>query len=264
MKLFPWSRSREGRRLVALLVALLLSLAGLQAAIAHVGVNPNQVAANTFTTFTIRVPTEKDEPTVKVRIEFPADLVVSRFQPKAGWQREIETDARGRIAAAIWSGGQIGPNEYEEFTFLARTPDEPGRLSFPAYQTYQGGETVAWIEGEEGEYPAPVVEITGAVPSHATDVAPIEDAVTTQPSDAPTATAATSAVTTVPPSAPTVGQTQPASGTPAAQQLAPAPVAAPTESAGSDLPLFAVLGSLAVSLTALVIAATALLRRAGM
>ncbi|HXI18529.1 MAG TPA: hypothetical protein VNM48_19360 [Chloroflexota bacterium] len=51
---------------------------------------------------------------------FPAGVTVARFQPKPGWQRA----GTGRIAATTWSGGRIENGEFDEFVFIARTPQE--------------------------------------------------------------------------------------------------------------------------------------------
>lgn len=142
---------------------LALTTAGL--AHAHVTVLPREVPPDSSQTFTVRVPTEKEEPTVRVRIEFPAGLVVSRFQPKGGWSRQVERDGQQRITAVTWSGGQIAPDEYEDFAFIGRTPREPGALAFKAYQSYQGGETVEWVNAEGEERPAALVAVKAAVTS---------------------------------------------------------------------------------------------------
>ena len=52
-----------------LVTCLLLATAGV--AWAHVRVLPEEVPADTFEVFTVRVPTEKDIPTTQVRVEVP-------------------------------------------------------------------------------------------------------------------------------------------------------------------------------------------------
>jgi uncharacterized protein YcnI len=111
--------------------------------------------------FTIRVPTEKDVPTVSVRIEFPSALRVSRLKSKPGWVASVERDSAGVIIGATWSGGEIGPLEYDEFIFSGRTRETAGDLVFKAYQTYQGGEVVSWAGEVEGR-PSPKVSIVAA------------------------------------------------------------------------------------------------------
>lgn len=271
-----WSRfsgQRGGSRWAALLVALILTFSLPGNALAHVGVNPNRVAVNSFLTFTISVPTEKDEPTVQLRVEFPPELIVSRFQPKPGWQRADERNAQGRISAATWSGGSIGPNEYEEFTFLARTPREPGKLVFNSYQTYQSGATVAWINAEDQDDPAPVVEVVADATTTETVVASVEEpsasavasapSITSAPIQAPTATnAVTTNTATTPPATPTETSTSVATAPPpVTTAIGSTATAGPSEN--SDIPLFASLGALGLALTALILAGVALARSRG-
>lgn len=208
--------------------AALAALVPLQAAYAHVTVAPSSVPADSFQTLAVRVPTERDEPTVKVRVEFPAGLTVSRFQPKPGWTREVEQDSQKRITAVTWSGGKIMPGEFDEFILMARTPKEPGKLAFKAYQTYQSGETVAWVEGEGQQHPAALVTVTNAPAGAAAGDEHDAAAVSVQPSPAP--------------------------------QMA-ASSAAPAASQGSDLPLLASVAALVLSLLALVLAGVGLARR---
>jgi YD repeat-containing protein len=252
IKLFRCSRLLCcGRRLsLAVFVALLAALITTEVASAHIRVNPDAVPPDTFQAFTVRVPTEKDEPTVQVRVEFPDNLTVSSFQPKSGWQREVERDTAGRMTAVTWSGGRIGPEEYDEFAFVARTPDEPGILIFKAYQTYQGGETVEWVNVEGQDNPAPIVEVR-AVPAAESEAS----GGTIEASSQVTATTEAASVET------------PAAGV----QVTPAPnpagaagdAGAGTANGGSDLPLFASLGALVVALVALALSGVALAHRRG-
>lgn len=263
------------RRMSAVIVAMILALVVVEIASAHVTVNPNVVIPGSFSTFNVRVPTEKDEPTVKVRIEFPADLLVSRFKPKEGWQRAVEKDSTGRIIAATWSGGEIASDEYDEFTFLARVPNQPGTLTFKAFQTYQSGDTVNWVEGPDGDNPAPVVTVSedttasGAsshVGSPAAGATATADTVTTA-----TVAATSSAVETEASSAPVMATMDvPAPGTAAGSSDSPSNAANvsvtpnnATVSGGSDLPLFISLGALVLALIALAVGVIAITRRGG-
>jgi uncharacterized protein YcnI len=141
-------------------ITLTFVLGSVAALYAHVTVQPREVRANGFEKFMVRVPSEKPEATVKVRLEFPEGLGSPRFQPKTGWTYEIEKDATGRITAVTWSGGQIGPQEFEEFAFSARAPAQPGSLSFKAHQTYQSGLVVAWVGPLGSAEPASVVTVS--------------------------------------------------------------------------------------------------------
>lgn len=128
---------------------------------AHVTVLPREAAAQTAPELTIRVPNEKEVPTESIRVEFPETLRVLRLKPTAGWTAELERDAMGRIVAVTYAGARINPQEYQEFSLIARLPEQPGPLRLKAYQRYAGGVEVAWVNEAEPQ-PAPQVVVTPA------------------------------------------------------------------------------------------------------
>jgi uncharacterized protein YcnI len=238
-----------GWRPVLPLAAVLLATLGLLleviGASAHVGVLPAEVQPGVSQTFTVRVPNEKDEATIRVRVDIPSGLVVSRFQPLPGWTREVQRDAQGLISGVTWFGGRIAPDEYQDFTFVARTPRDPVKLTFKAYQTYQGGETVEWVEGQQGNLPAAVVEVkagasvAGALP--ATDAH--GQAVAATPAGAATPARQSSA----------------SAGGAAADGTA---MSGGSGAGGSDLPLLIAIGAVALAVLSLAVAGVALARGA--
>lgn len=126
-------------------------------ALAHVTMNPEKAPADSFTRFALRVPTEEDVPTVKVSIQLPAGLDEVSFQPKPGWKR-MES---GRVVT--WSGGEIGPGEFDEFGLSTHLPNTPGKvLVFPATQTYANGKVAHWIGALTSDEPAPNVALEAA------------------------------------------------------------------------------------------------------
>jgi periplasmic copper chaperone A len=160
-----------------------LMLAGVAAALlapsaaAHVTLNPNAVPADSFSRFAVRVPTERGVPTVKVTLRIPEGLTFVSFQPKPGWKRTVQmvklakpitTDGETvteRVGTVTWSGGSIGPGEFDEFGMSALVPNSPGReLVFPAVQTYANGEVVRWIGDPDADEPAPRVKLEAAEP----------------------------------------------------------------------------------------------------
>ncbi|HWC15045.1 MAG TPA: YcnI family protein [Actinomycetota bacterium] len=139
---------------------------------AHVTVQPEEAPAGAFFRFVVRVPNEKDNAsTTKVGVEFPENLIFTSFQPKPGWQREVEMktldepiEAFGAqidevVGSVTWSGGTIKPHEFEEFGFSVRVPEEPGTLEFKAYQTYSDGEVVEWTKAADADNPAAHVDV---------------------------------------------------------------------------------------------------------
>ena len=145
-------------------------------ALAHVTIQPNEYEIGSFARFVVRVPTERDVATTKVSVQFPENLVFVSFQPKEGWERTVKMKKLDEpievfgeevdevVGSVTWSGGEIGPGEFDEFGFSAKVPDEPADLEFGAIQTYAGGEVVRWIGPEDSDEPAPHVNIleTGA------------------------------------------------------------------------------------------------------
>ncbi len=159
----------------SLLAAVTLALGLAPAAAAHVEVTPEKVPADSDAELAIRVPNERDYPTVKLKVQLPLGLVEVTFQPKAGWKRKttmqklakpvkIEGETiTERVATVEWSGGKIGPGEFDEFRISAHVPDTPGKeLVFPALQTYSNGEVVHWIGAPDSDEPAPRVTLEAA------------------------------------------------------------------------------------------------------
>ena len=146
---------------ISRLATLLVLATIVVVASAHVTVQPKQLNAKGYSELIIQVPTEKPVPTVQLRVEFPRELRVSRLRAKPGWTAEVERDSSKAITAVIWSGGKIGPNEYDQFAIQARTPAQPTVLAFKAFQTYEGGEIVAWADtvDPKAKHPAPKVTI---------------------------------------------------------------------------------------------------------
>ncbi len=146
------------RWLQALLLAACLLLATTGVAWAHVRVLPEEVPADNYEVFMVRVPTEKDIPTTGVRVEVPEGFDVSRVQPMPGWDYELEEEA-GAVRAITWSGGEIGETEFQQFDVQGKTPAEPGEYPWNAYQTYEDGSVVEWVGPEDSEEPASVVRV---------------------------------------------------------------------------------------------------------
>lgn len=144
----------------ALLLAACMLLATTGVALAHVRVLPEEVPADSFEVFTVRVPSEKDVPTTGVRVEVPEGFVVSRVEPVPGWEYELEEEA-GVVTAINWSGGEIGETEFRQFGVQGKTPEEPGDYPWRAFQTYEDGSVVEWVGSGDAEEPASVMRVAG-------------------------------------------------------------------------------------------------------
>ena len=162
------SRSRSflaGVAAVAAAVAVLPTLSW-----AHAVVFPKTSATGAYEKYVLRVPNEKAVATTKVEIHFPAGLRVTSFADVAGWKLEVITDSAKAIVGAIWTGN-LPPQRFAEFPFVAANPKTDTKLEWPAYQTYADGEKVEWTGPEGSKSPASVTTIAAA-PAPAAAAAP--------------------------------------------------------------------------------------------
>src|SRR5207253_2588894 len=124
----------------------------------HVTVQPKESAPGATERYSLRIPTEKFTPTVRVEVEFPAALEVSSFEQKAGWKIEQKKDASGRIVGVVLNGS-IPTGESSLFTFTAKNPTQQGKLFFKAIQIYEDGTKSEWTGAEGTRTPSPVVDV---------------------------------------------------------------------------------------------------------
>ena len=124
----------------------------------HVTVQPRQSTTGATEKYTLRIPTEKFVPTVRVEVEFPANISVSSFEPKSGWKIEEKKDASGKLVGVVLAGS-IPPGESAAFNFTARNPSDEGKLLFKAIQIYEDGTKSEWTGAEGSRTPAPAVEL---------------------------------------------------------------------------------------------------------
>jgi uncharacterized protein YcnI len=139
-----------------LLLGITLSAAIIQA---HVAVLPRESAAGAAQKYTMRVPDEKNIPTVRMEAEFPTAVEVISVDPKEGWKIEVKKDPSGRIAGAIWSGGSIAPKDIADFVFQARNPNEETKLVWKVIQVYADGSKSEWTGPAGSRTPAPVTHV---------------------------------------------------------------------------------------------------------
>jgi uncharacterized protein YcnI len=153
-------------------------------AYAHVTVNPDSTAADSYSGLTFRVPTESDTAsTEKLVVDLPADTPFLSVTPRSlpGWDVEIEVEkldepfevegatvdeAPARITWTAQKGNEVPPHEYQEFAVrVGALPEEGTEIVLPAHQTYTDGTVVDWDDlatddGKEPEAPAPVFTTT--------------------------------------------------------------------------------------------------------
>ena len=167
-------KQRLGRFLAVLSTSFFIFGA---AASAHVVVQPASVGVAETQIFTVSVPTEKDNPTIALRLVMPASLQEITPTVKAGWDISTKKDSQNNITEIDWTGGSIAPDMLDLFTFRAQAPAKTGELHWKAYQTYQDGSVVSWdatpngsddATGDKGPYSITrVVDDLSAAPAAA-------------------------------------------------------------------------------------------------
>lgn len=179
----------------ALALGLLASMLGGGFASAHVTVLPKETTQGSYEKFAVRVPTEKDIPTVKVEVKFPLDSVsISRFEPKPGWKYELTKDANNKITGVIWTatGEGLGATEFGEFYMQGKVADNATAITWKAYQTYKDGSVVEWVGADGSDKPASVTKVNAkpagaGTDSHGHTTAPAAPAANKAASEAPAA-----------------------------------------------------------------------------
>ena len=142
-----------------LLAAGILSLTLMPAAAdAHAVVYPRIARPGAYQKYVLRVPNERDVPTLRVELTFPEDVQVVSFGEVQGWDLEVVSDEAGRVERAIWTG-RLPATRFVEFPFVAVNPHQEARLVWPAVQLYEGGERVEWTGPESSETPASVTSV---------------------------------------------------------------------------------------------------------
>lgn len=113
---------------------------------AHVVVTPGEVPTATYQTFNVSVPNERDGATTKLKLLIPAGISSVTPTVKPGW--DISTsrakDKQKSVKSITWRQGAIDQGLRDDFTFSAKTADQPVELQWKAYQTYADGTVVAW------------------------------------------------------------------------------------------------------------------------
>ena len=131
-------------RLVAVLSITAASLLVLPGALfGHAVVYPKVSAPGAYERYVLRVPNEKDVPTTRIEIRFPANARVTSFSDVPGWQLAVVTDSAKRIVGAVWTG-TLAPQRFVELPFVAVNPKDADAVAWPTIQTYADGQRVEW------------------------------------------------------------------------------------------------------------------------
>lgn len=131
---------------------------------AHVSVNPSTSTPGAWETYTIKIPVEKDIPTMKVSLKIPDVVDFKQYQPVPDWKVTTEKDSSGKVSTITWTAINegISAGEFQMFNFVVQNPKEDASIAWDAYQYYNDGSIVEWTGNEESTTPHSVTLITTA------------------------------------------------------------------------------------------------------
>lgn len=158
---------------MGLIAAGALLFAGM--ASAHVTVKPSVSQPNAWETYTLKVPVEKNIPTIKVALKIPKEVVFKQYQPVPDWKVATEKDSSGKVTTVTWTTDKDGiqAGQYQRFSFVAQNADQNTEAAWNAFQYYSDGSIVEWTGDEGSNNPHSITKITADATSEAP--APVTD-----------------------------------------------------------------------------------------
>lgn len=143
------------------------ALAGLALAAApasaHIQVEPELVAPEDPVLFEVLVPGERGVGTTEVELAIPEGVLPFSFEQTPGWARSTTKNPDQSLRSVVWKG-ELEPDGFIRFGFLAATPPEEGELQWKAIQTYADGQKVRWIGSPDSDEPAAITVVDGDAP----------------------------------------------------------------------------------------------------
>jgi uncharacterized protein YcnI len=160
--------SRKINKVTAMVASFTASMvAFVGVASAHVTVWPKTSTVGAWEKYTMRVPTEKNNPTVKIVLKIPSGLTFESYEAVPGWSVTEQKDASGNVTSVTWTAtsGGIAPGQFQEFSFVAQNPKTPENAAWNAYQYYQDRSIVEWTGNEGSDTPHSITNIMAATTS---------------------------------------------------------------------------------------------------
>lgn len=142
----------------------LFALMVTSSASAHVTVRPDMSQTNAYEKYTVRVPVEKEINTTEVTLEVPKGVTLVSVMPMIDWDYKMNKNKDDVVTSVVWTakGKGIGPNEFNEFSFIGANPEKAGEVSWKALQKYDDGSVVKWTGAPDSDLPASVTKIEKA------------------------------------------------------------------------------------------------------
>lgn len=143
----------RSRIVTTLLMSAAMTLTFSSVALAHTTVSPEEASAGSTETFTVSTPGEKSVPIVKERVQIPQGFEVTGVGSPGSWQGSVEG------GSVVWTGGEIGEGEEQQFTFEAQVPAQAGEYEWHAFDTYEDGSVSEWTGAPDSDNPASITQV---------------------------------------------------------------------------------------------------------
>lgn len=143
---------------VSVMMAVLIGVFGFSMSVsAHVTVSPATSQAESYETYTMKVPNEKAIATTKVVLVVPESANFLNYQPIPGWKVTTTTNKADKIERVTWEkqngDGGIASGQFQSFQFVAQNPTKTGELKWNAYQYYADNSIVEWTGDADTDTP---------------------------------------------------------------------------------------------------------------
>jgi uncharacterized protein YcnI len=125
---------------------------------AHITIAPTQSMAGATEKYTLRVPTEGKVATVAAELDVPEGVIVEAVAMPNGWKHEIKRQG-DRITGIVWTL-TIPPQEFVEFSFVARNPRDKAEVVWTLRQRFADGTVSDWTKGPNGVRPTSMTRLT--------------------------------------------------------------------------------------------------------
>lgn len=146
------------RLLARVCVGVTLTVLPASVASAHITIAPTQSMAGATEKYTLRVPTEGKVATVAAELDVPEGVIVEAVAMPNGWKHEIKRQG-DRITGIVWTL-TIPPQEFVEFSFVARNPRDKAEVVWTLRQRFADGTVSDWTKGPNGVRPTSMTKLT--------------------------------------------------------------------------------------------------------
>ncbi|MBC1375321.1 DUF1775 domain-containing protein [Listeria sp. FSL L7-0091] len=145
------------KKIISSIVVLLATFMIPLQASAHVSVLPSESTVDSWETYTMKVPSEKDAASKKIVLKVAKGVSFESYEPVSGWTTTV--DKKNSTVTWQTEGSGIEKGQFQRFSFIAKNPSEEGEVAWNAYQYYEDGSIVEWVGAEDSETPHATTKI---------------------------------------------------------------------------------------------------------